>query len=196
MIFKSRSGEDHMCGQCLTAPKRFGMARSAGLYDRALMTAIHYLKYNGKVKLAQPLGTLLFYTCIRYWDLRRLDLIIPVPLHAKRMRMRGFNQSFLMVRQWPILAAKLNIEIPGTQIDRQALIRKRWAQPQTGLSRSQRLANIRNMFCLSGSTDIIGKKILLVDDVYTTGATVDECAKVLLKGGAAGVDVLTLAQAA
>jgi len=195
IMFKSRQGEDHICGRCLTFPKRFGMARSSGVYDRALMAAIHCFKYSGKVQLAKSLGRLLFDNFVRYWGKRRVDLVVPVPLHVDRMRMRGFNQAFMLIKDWAFIAERLNIKQPEIRVDRNALIREKWAEPQTGLSRKERLVNVRNAYSVNNSENIAGKRILLVDDVYTTGATVNECAKVLLDGGAKRVDVLTLAQA-
>ena len=112
------------------------------------------------------------------------------------MRMRGFNQAFLLIRHWRSLAGMLPVSRPAIKIDQQTLIRTKRARPQTGLSRKKRLTNIKNAFRLQRSKTISGQRILLVDDVYTTGATVNECAKVLLHGGAESVDVLTLAQAA
>jgi len=171
------------------------MARSSGVYDRVLMKTIHRLKYNGKIQLAGPLGMLLFVTFIHCWANETIDWIIPVPLHAKRMRKRGFNPSFLLVRNWAYYANAMQTKRPCISVDRNTLVRKRWTEPQTGLVRTQRMANIKNAFGINAAMDIIGKRILLVDDVFTTGATVDECAKVLLHGGAERVDVLTLARA-
>ena len=195
MVFKSRQGEDHLCGECLDSPKRFQIARSAGIYKYTLMAVIHCFKYKGKTQLARPLGTLLFTAFINLWDKMSIDLIVPVPLHVKKLRMRGFNPSFLLVKEWVGIAKFLNVGLPDIPIDINVLERRRWTEPQTGLGRKERLANIKNAFNISNDSKITGKRILLVDDVYTTGATVNECAKVLLKGGAGHVDVLTLARA-
>ena len=195
IMFQSREGQDHICGECLTSPKLFGMARTLGAYERALLAVIHRMKYAGKVQVARPLGALLFFALIRYWEPGRIDLAIPVPLHLIKIRTRGFNQSFLLVRGWESMAAALNVEQPFIKVDGRALIRERWTDPQTGLGKKKRLANIKNAFGVSEFAKIEGKRILLVDDVYTTGATVNECAKVLLGAGAGRVDVLTLAQA-
>jgi len=194
MVFKSRQGEDHVCGECLDSPKRFQKARSAGVYIYPLMAVIHCFKYKGKIQLARPLGALLFAAFISFWDKMSIDLIVPVPLHPKKLRMRGFNPSFLLVRDWVRIAEFLNVRFPDIPVDINVLARRIWTEPQTGLGRKERLANIKNAFNISDDSKITGKKILLVDDVYTTGATVNECAKVLLKGGAGHVDVLTLAR--
>ena len=195
MMFKSRQGEDHLCGECLDSPKRFQTARSAGIYKYPLMAVIHCFKYKGKIQLARPLGTLLFTAFISFWDKMNIDLIVPVPLHSKKLRMRGFNPSFLLVKDWVRIAKFLNVRLSDIPVDINVLARRRWTEPQTGLGREERLANIKNAFNISHGSKITGKRILLVDDVYTTGATVNECAKVLLKGGAGHVDVLTLARA-
>jgi len=195
MVFKSRQGEDHVCGECVDSPKRFQIARSAGIYKDTLMAVIHCFKYKGKTQLARPLGVLLFTAFINFWDKMSMDLIVPVPLHVKKLRMRGFNPSFLLVKDWVRIAEFLHVELADIPIDTTVLERRRWTEPQTGLGRKERLANIKNAFHIRDGSKITGKRILLVDDVYTTGATVNECAKVLLRGGAGHVDVLTLARA-
>ena len=194
LMFQSRAGDDHHCGECLEKPKRFRTARAFGVYDHALMESIHRFKYKGKVQLARPLGTLLLAALLTYWDDDPPDLLAPVPLHTRRFRERGFNQAFLLIRDWPRIAAALSVALPNVTIDREVLLRTRWTEPQTGLGRSTRLKNIKNAFGVNDETRVFQKKILLVDDVYTTGATVDECAGVLLKAGAEWVDVLTLAR--
>ena len=194
-IFKSRIGDDHVCGECITFPKKFRMARAVGVYEGTLMKTIQCLKYKGKIQLARPLGMLLFFAFIKYWNNKnRIDLIVPVPLHIKRFRKRGFNQAYLLIKEWFSCADAFNIKLPYSKIERNALIKNKQTEPQTGLDRKQRLANIKNAFSIGNSSKIIGKTILLIDDVYTTGATADECTKVLLNEGAKLVDILTLAR--
>lgn len=193
IMFKSRVTDDHICGECLADPKNYGKARSSGAYDRALMEVIHALKYRGRIELAQPLGLLLFAVFINYWDPLDIDLILPAPLHVTRFRKRGFNQAFLLIKEWPKIAKNLGFMLSETQINKDVLVRNRNTGQQTGLDRSGRKKNIKNAFSLKRSKLINGKRILLVDDVYTTGATVNECARILLRGGAKRVDVLTLA---
>lgn len=195
MMFKSREGDDHLCEDCIKEVKYFNIARAPGIYDRTLMKAIHCLKYRGKIQLARPLGMFLFAAFIRFWDIDKIDLIIPVPLHAKRLKARGFNQAYLLVRKWKQLAVALCVETSAVTIDRDVLVRKKWTEPQTGLDRKKRLKNIKNAFKVNDGSRIYGKRILVVDDVLTTGATVNECAKTLIKHGAKRVDVLALARA-
>ncbi|NNL41725.1 MAG: ComF family protein [Desulfobacterales bacterium] len=195
IMFKSREGDDHLCENCINQPNRFQVARAPGIYDRSLMKVIHHLKYRGKIQLARPLGWLLFAAFIRFWDINQIDLVIPVPLHLRRLRQRGFNQAYLLVRKWKQLAAKLSINISDIAVERNMLVRSRWTEPQTGLEREKRMKNIKNAFQVNHCFKISEKRILLVDDVFTTGATVNECAKTLLSSGAKRVDVLTLARA-
>jgi ComF family protein len=194
LMFKSRAGDDHHCGECLDAPKRFRMARAFGVYDQTLMESIHRFKFKGKVQLARPLGALMLAALLIHWGDDPPDLAVPVPLHAGRFRERGFNQAFLLIRDWQRTAAQWPVPLPNIGIEREVLVRTRRTGPQTGLGRRARLQNIKNAFAVSDETRVFQKKILLVDDVYTTGATVDECAGALLKAGAERVDVLTLAR--
>ena len=188
-VFKSKEGDDRLCGACIESPKRFRIARAYGVYDETLMALVHCLKYDGKLQLARPLGSLLLSTYFQFWNIGDIDLILPVPLHIKRFRERGFNQSHLLVKDW----AQMNFQIPT--VERDVLVRKRKTVPQTGLGRKRRINNIKDAFSVSDPLKITGKKVLLVDDVFTTGATVDECTKVLHRAGAKQVDVLTLARA-
>jgi len=194
MMFQSREGEDHLCGECRKQPRRYNRARAAAVYDNLLRTAILDFKYKGKTALAKPLENILFAAFLRHFYENRIDLVIPVPLHITRFRQRGFNQSFLLIVNW---AKKLPDIEPGYsfQVHRHAMERRRQTKPQTGLDKKERTLNLKNAFTIKNPSDVAGKNILLVDDVYTTGSTVNECADVLKKGGAKRVDVLTLARA-
>ena len=185
--FVSKEGDNHTCWECLTEKKYFRKARAFGVYDGSLMEAIHVFKYGKKAVVSTPLVALLRDTFYHFWGRDNVDLLIPVPLHIKRLRERGFNQAHLLITKW---ARQDQIPFDGL-----ALSRSRWTQPQTALSRKERKRNIRNAFSVENPERIRGKKILLVDDVYTTGSTVNECAKVLMTAGAEWVDVLTLARA-
>jgi ComF family protein len=195
MPFESRHGLDHPCGECSTSPKNFRIARAPLVYEQVFTEVIHCYKYKGKIQLARPLGELLLTAFRLFWDQDSIDVVIPVPLHLKRLRERGFNQAFLLMRYWqPAIRGQLPFDLGDLQVDNDVLVRSVPTAPQSGLGRRQRAANIKGAFGLLDEAKIIDKRILLVDDVYTTGATVDECARLLLHHGAAHVDVLSLAR--
>lgn len=175
------------------------------------MEAIHRFKYNGKTSLAKPLGQLLtkgFSNPVRslhaeshgkstesIFDTETsnganngYDLIVPVPLHRTRIKERGFNQALLLARE---LA-----ETYSLPVDYIRLKRIRPTDPQTGLKGKERMKNVRGAFAVEYGRFFEDKNVLLIDDVYTTGATVSECCRVLKKAGAKNTDVLTLARVA
>jgi ComF family protein len=123
----------------------------------------------------------------RFWGGSAFDLLVPVPLHAGRLRERGFNQSLL-------LAAEISTTT-GIPCEKRLLLKVKSTVPQIHLSGSQREKEIKGAFRVSCEDRIQRKTVLLIDDVFTTGATVNECSKVLLASGAQRVDVLTLAHA-
>jgi len=194
MLFKSRSGTSHLCGDCLKKSGYFTMARAVGVYDQVMMAVVHLLKYRGKIQLARPLGRCLFAEFMRHWGTQAVDVIVPVPLHTRRLRRRGFNQAYLLVREWRQLAVTLASGQPAVQVDPHVLARNRRTAPQSGLGRQGRQANLRKTMTIAAAQPIRGKHVLVVDDVYTTGATAEECARSLLAGGAQRVDILTLAR--
>ncbi|MEW6163328.1 MAG: ComF family protein [Nitrospirota bacterium] len=177
MPFSSEYAE--ICLQCLKKAPPFSKVINYGLYEGALAEAINHLKFHGLKRLAKPLGRLLLS-----FDLSAVDGIVPVPLSIKRLRERGFNQSLLIAR---VIAKKI-----GIPLLMDILLKKKETPPQIGLSAKERLSNLKNAFKVKG--DIRGLRLLLVDDVMTTGATVTECSKELLKAGAKEVIVLTLAR--
>ena len=124
--------------------------------------------------------------CQEFLNEWRVDLIVPVPLHPRRLRWRGFNQSLLLAKQ-----VSRRYEVP---MDPFVLYRKRETAPQTQLAEGERRKNVRGAFATRPERSLKRKSLLLVDDVYTSGATVNECSRVLLHGGAKEVYVLTLAR--
>lgn len=195
MMFNSREDDDHLCEDCLTQPKEFRMARAAMVCNDPLMAVIHRFKYAGKTQLAGPLGRLMLGAYLRHWHNEKVDLILPVPLHPKKMRRRGFNQSYLLIDSWKSISGPV-VDEPGTlPVKTDVLVRNKPTLTQTELGRRQRFNNIKDAFEVRTPEKVYGKKVLLVDDVYTTGATVNECARMLLKAGARLVDVLTVARA-
>jgi len=130
-----------------------------------------------------------------YWEPGDIDIIAPVPLHKRRMRQRGFNQAYLTVRKWHEIAKAFQADITAIQIKREIIVRTRPTASQVGMTLKKRQSNIKNAFAVKAPEKIGGKRILLIDDVQTTGSTVNECARVLVNSGALYVDVLSLAQA-
>ena len=171
------------------------MARAAVAGDQQLMAVIHRFKYAAKTQLAAPLGGLMLSIFLRQWETEKVDLVLPVPLHPQKMRSRGFNQSYLLIRSWKAVADAMHVTLPDIPIQTDVLIRIKATVPQTDLDRRQRFKNVKGVFSLRFPEKVYGKRLLVVDDVYTTGATVNECARTLLKFGAERVDVLTLARA-
>lgn len=181
--FAAKTGQAHTCGECLIEPPPFVRARSAFIYDGAVLDAVHAFKYNGRVQLAAGLGRLAVGAVSPD---TAPEVVLPVPLHLKRLRERGFNQSLLIARE---VAAALNVAV-----DYRSLRRTRHTEKQTGFSAAERRKNVIGAFKVARPERVRGKSVLLVDDVFTTGTTVRECAKVL-KAAGAEVSVLTLARA-
>jgi len=191
----SRQGVNHRCGDCIREPKNYRIARAPLIYEQILTRVIHCFKYKGKVQLAKPLAELLLTAFRLFWEPGSIDIILPVPLHLKRFRMRGFNQAYLLVCSWNILAGQYPYRPAQQQVEPHLLVRTAATVPQSVLGRAQRAVNIKNAFDLNQPAKVKDKRVLLIDDVYTTGATVNECTRLLLNCGARHVDVLTLARA-
>ncbi|MEJ2040507.1 MAG: ComF family protein [Desulfosarcinaceae bacterium] len=192
--FASSEGADHLCGRCLNQPPAFSCARSAGYYEGGLRVMIHQLKYKGYVQAAAPLSRLLWRTFKRHWDPGSIDLLLPVPLHRKRLHGRGFNQAVQLLRRWPALAREEGVALGMDRVKPKLLVRRRNTPPQTGLDSRQRIDNVKGAFMVESTSEVRKRSILIVDDVFTTGATVDACARTLIKAGASRVCVLTLAR--
>jgi ComF family protein len=164
-------------------PPAFSCARAAGEYEGALRDIVHALKYDGRRSLAAPLAALMRESGSDL--LLHADLVVPVPLHPWRRLRRGFNQA-------DDLAGRL--EMPVCR----ALWRERATRPQTGLRPAERRRNVRHAFRVSPlvrRSRLHGARVVLVDDVRTTGATLDACARALRDAGAHEVVALTAAQA-
>jgi ComF family protein len=195
MPFISRRGTDHRCGECISEPKYFRIARAPLVYEKILTKVIHCFKYQGKVQLANPLAEIFLAAFRRFWAADSIDIILPVPLHPRRFRQRGFNQAYLLVRNWSKLAGQNSHDPAHLRVEPELLTRSVETAPQAALGRVKRSANVENAFSVADPDRVKDKRVLLVDDIYTTGATVNECARTLLVNGARWVDVLTLARA-
>jgi ComF family protein len=190
--FAGDTGTEHLCGDCRTHSWAFDRARSVGRYGGALKALIRLFKFQGQVGLAAPLGRLLLDSFDCHWSPFDVDLILPVPLHRSRMRRRGYNQAYLLLHRWGLWYAGSRHHPLPCRIERDLLRRVRATKPQTGLNRAARERNLKRAFALADPQACAGQRILLVDDILTTGATVNACARVLRDAGAIRVEVLTL----
>jgi ComF family protein len=180
--------EDHFCGACLDDPPPFSVHRSAGRYRGVLKDAILLLKYRSFRPLGRELARFVHEALKRddsLWP--GLSVVMPVPLHRLRKRERGFNQA-------QAVAVDL-AGIAGLPLEPKVIRKTRATAPQTSLEHSERAANVRGAYRVVRPDRIRGKIVLLVDDVYTTGATLRECAAALRAAGAEDVRALTVAQA-
>jgi ComF family protein len=176
-------GEDGRCGLCRAGLNQFDSTYAYSSYDGAMRELIHLFKYDRVRPLATVLGGFLSAALPRE---ERFDMLVPMPLHWVRRWRRGFNQSHLLARD---LARRTGIPVAN------ALRRRRSTASQASLSRAARRRNVRGAFELRRGVDVRGLRVLLLDDVLTTGATANACAAVLKRAGASSVAVLTLARA-
>lgn len=175
-----------LCGPCRVEPRRrFRRARAMGRYEGALKETILSMKFGGRPRLATALGRLAFSSQILTGELEVGDAVVPVPLHWRRRRERGFNQAELLARAIAKAARR-----PCSR----ALVKITERPPQAGLSAAARRRNAAGAYRPRLPAGLVGKRLLLVDDVFTTGATVEECSRALLRAGARSVDVLTVAR--
>lgn len=185
--FATGGGIDHRCGDCMRTPPPFASARAAGRFEGILPDLVHRFKYEHRTFLRRPLGLLMAERLDTFRREVAPDILVPVPLHRRRLRQRGFNQAVLLGR---LLEGKW-----GIPLDPGLLVRHRWTDPQIGLSASERPANVRGAFSVPHPERVRGRTALLVDDVCTTGSTIAECAKTLLASGAARVHAVTVGKA-
>jgi ComF family protein len=189
--FSGESGEPK-CGLCRRLEPPFAKAVAYGSYQGGLRELIHLLKYERVRPAANVLGRMLAEAIAGLTPCFDDDPIVatPVPLHARKLRQRGFNQAEMIAQ------AALKLKPAGEKLTMNAKIlqRRRETESQIGLTRHQRRENIRGAFVVADPSAVLGRKFLLVDDVYTTGTTVWECARVLRRAGASKVWVATVAR--
>jgi competence protein ComFC len=175
------------CGNCHEMELHFTSARSAVTARGPVLEAIHHYKYNGHLWYEEFLIGLLRPAAREWFAQERCEALVPVPLFPVKQRERGFNQAERLARR---LSSIVNVPMENE------LLKRTLPTPsQTRLSRSERAENMRNAFALRQQNRIEGGHFVLVDDVFTTGATTSACAKLLLKAGAERVSVWTIARA-
>lgn len=172
-----------LCSDCLLRPPAFRRARGVGRYAGRLKSALTRLKYAGEVRLVEPLADLMAVRSSRVF--RECTLVVPVPMYPEKERQRGFNQATLLGRRVA--------DLEGLPFIPDGLVKQRDTEAQASLSRVERCWNLHNAFRVVRPKAFAGARVLLVDDVLTTGSTASECAVILLGAGAVSVDVLVLA---
>jgi ComF family protein len=179
-------GPDLLSMEAIANPPAYTRARAAVRYDDVARTLVHALKYQDRTDLAPAMGRWMARAGHELLD--GADALVPVPLHWRRGWSRRYNQSGALAR---VIERQT-----GVRLASEALRRVRPTQQQIGLSRSQRATNVQGAFKVATDrkSDIQGRRVVLVDDVLTSGATVDACARALLRAKAASVDVLVFAR--
>jgi ComF family protein len=179
------AGPDHPCGRCIESMPGFSSTTATFRYAGPIADGVIALKYGRRLERLGPLADLWREECR---SLPEVDVAVPVPLHPTRLRQRGFNQSALIAR--PLLRKH------GIRLRCDVLRRVRAGDAQAGLGRADRLRNPRGTYDITprGSHVLEGRRVLVLDDIMTTGATMRECARVLLDAGAAEVHVAVLAR--
>jgi ComF family protein len=181
------------------APPGFERAVSYGVYDGSMRGVLHALKFEGMTPLVRRLGGLLAEAIGQFAgdapaEAPEAMLVAPVPLHRKRMKDRGFNQAESLAAE-ALRVLRQTHPHWRLELSSRALVRERSTDSQAGLSPRQRRQNLRGAFFVPDFGKVEARHVLLVDDIYTTGATARACTKVLLKAGAASVRVATVARA-
>ena len=184
--FEGPPGSDHLCEVCLKTPPPFSGVIALGVYTELLRETVHRFKYEEAFYLHRPLGHLLAEAVDEKLKADPPDVVMPVPLHLSKLRERTFNQSLLLART---LGKTLKLPVAA-----QGLERTRATLSQQGLKSEERKRNLKGAFSLR--QEIKNQRVLLVDDVLTTGATARECSRILTRGGASDVKVAVLARAA
>ncbi len=184
-------GEEPLCGLCQRARPRYERAFAYGPYEGALRDLIHLLKYQRMTPAARPLGECMAESMRQAVQAAGSGaVVVPIPLHGGKLRQRGFNQAEEIAR------AAAKVVDAKVEISPKLLVRVRETTSQTGLTRHQRRENVRGAFVvvkkLAGAVQ--GRNVILVDDVFTTGTTAEECARVLKRAGATEVWVVTAAR--
>jgi ComF family protein len=178
-------GEDAICGSCAGERRSWDRARSVLRYDKHSRHLVLGLKHGDRTHVAGAFGRWMHRTGSEV--LANSDLLVPVPLHWTRLFQRRYNQAALL--------AQAIRSAGGPEVAADWLVRRRRTPAQGHLGPAARERNVRGAFAVQAGRSFAGKRVVVIDDVMTTGATVEECARVLKRAGAASVGVLTLARA-
>ena len=179
-------GVDGLCDACALSPPRYGKLRTIALYQTTLQQAIHLFKFEKKKAFARHLIQLMNTHIPSDCSIAGYDFVLPIPIHKKRLRERGFNQATLL--------ADGIAKVEGVPVLTDVLVRKRHTVAQSSLDSAARQQNIVGAFEVQNPNIISGKRLLVIDDVFTTGATIGEAVSELWTADPAEIDVLTLAR--
>ena len=186
----AQNSDSFVCGNCINNKSYISKIRAIGIYDGVLRKAIHEFKYKGKSKLGFHLANLMIKKIKENQEiiefLKDVSFIIPVPLHRSKLKEREYNQSEILAN---LISKEIDIPVENNIIKRIKVTR-----PQSELKEEERQKNVKGVFEVKRNEKIEGKILLLIDDIVTTGATVEECAKVLIKSGANEIRVLSLSR--
>lgn len=192
---RTQDGSDplSLCPLCDRARPAFQQAIAYGVYEGTLRALVHLLKYEQVPTVAGSLGALLAQAAAELDDLPANIAVIAVPLHSAKERERGFNQTILLAQH---TVRELRALRPDVRVETalRALGRQRGTESQSRLTPHQRRKNLRGAFYVANAEQVSGRAVLLLDDIYTTGATARECTRTLLQAGATCVYVATLAR--
>lgn len=176
----------YICAECREREFHFEFACSVGTYDGTLREAIHALKFACQELMARPLGELMARCYTTSGLPGKVDVAVPIPIHRSRLVDRGFNQSAEIAR---VFCKRVSLPM-----ETNALVKTKKTRDQVDLPENERFANVEGAFAVSDPDPIQGKRVLIIDDVFTTGATVNEAAKTLRSAGASAVYAYTLAR--
>jgi ComF family protein len=192
--FGQMPSEGILCRQCRLVEPTFELAVAHGVYQGTLRALLHLFKYEGLEPIALRLGELIAERLAAVAGLPHRMLVVPVPLFRKRRRERGFNQAELLARAANSAMRRLRSSWEG-EFAAGVLARQRATESQAGLSQHERRRNLRGAFFVPAPSQVRGRDVLLIDDIYTTGATARACSQVLKRAGANTVWVATVARA-
>ena len=179
------SKDTPICRQCAAASFYFTKARAVALYEGALREMLADLKYRYRPDLGESLGILMVEWVKLHREFQKFDIIIPVPINQQKLNLRGYNQAKL-------LANPLQRYL-GINLKEDIIVREKITESQNKLDKEQRFANVKGAFRVTDVKPLSGARVLLIDDIFTTGATASEASRILLRAGALEVKVLTLA---
>lgn len=182
----ARIKTENICANCPPGKTWFARARGVAAFSGVAQVVVARLKYHRRIEYAALMAEAIGESYAKD-NGGGADVVVPVPLHSSRRRERGFNQSALIARHFA--------EFHGIPVTEKALLRIKPTPSQTRMKKRQRRENVSGAFSCRRPAEIAGRRVLLIDDVYTTGSTVNECAKVLMEAGAESVQVLSYARA-